>query len=515
MKQLVLASMVVVSPLTALAQQTAAVKRAAGTITEAEVRARIEMIAHDSMGGRDTPSPGLEKTAEWMANEFKRLGLKPAGDSGGYLQRFPINVSTIDPDSAFVLFSGPNGEKIFLRIKPDLLVQGSVGGQLTSAGLVLLGGPIDPTQLAATDLKGQVVIWIADWSGGMASGVQEVVRALMDRRPRAVMAVVNNDSVFAAMGGGRPDDGPQVEPGLPEPVGPPTGAPFLAVVAESRLLRDAPEVATTFAQLRASATMSVVPVPDWQATMINKRTTPVVMTLPNTVGILEGTDPKLKNEYIVFSAHMDHVGARCGGAGPADQICNGADDDASGTVGVVELAEAFAEPGARPKRSLIFLGVSGEERGLWGSDYFGANPPVDIKAIVANLNMDMIGRNWKDTIVAIGKVHSNLGATADRVAAANPDLGLTVVDDLWPQENLYFRSDHINFAKRGVPILFFTSGLHQDYHAVTDSPEKIDAEKEARILRLVFHLGQAIGNQPERPKWKPESYQQIVKPVPG
>jgi Zn-dependent M28 family amino/carboxypeptidase len=160
------------------------------------------------------------------------------------------------------------------------------------------------------------------------------------------------------------------------------------------------------------------------------------------------------------------------------------------------------------------LGVSGEERGLWGSDYFGANPPVNLKAIVADLNMDMIGRNWKDTIVAIGKVHSELGAMADQVTAANPEIGMKIVDDLWPQENLYFRSDHYNFAKRGVPILFFTSGLHADYHAVSDSPDKIDAEKEARVLKLVYFLGQAVANRPDRPKWKPESYRQIVKEAP-
>jgi Zn-dependent M28 family amino/carboxypeptidase len=207
---------------------------------------------------------------------------------------------------------------------------------------------------------------------------------------------------------------------------------------------------------------------------------------------------------------MDHVGSRCRGVSAADAICNGADDDASGTAGVVELAEALALPGARPKRSVIFLTVSAEERGLWGSRAFAQNPPVDIESIVANFNMDMIGRNWPDTIVAIGKSHSDLGRTVDDVAAAHPELGLKVVDDLWPAENLYGRSDHFSFARRGVPVLFFTSGLHADYHAVTDSPEKIDAEKEARILRLVFHLTQEIGNRAERPKWKKESYDAVV-----
>jgi Zn-dependent M28 family amino/carboxypeptidase len=210
----------------------------------------------------------------------------------------------------------------------------------------------------------------------------------------------------------------------------------------------------------------------------------------------------------VYSAHMDHIGIS---PGQRDSINNGADDDGSGTVGVMELAEAFSQPGARPKRSLIFLTVSGEEKGLWGSRYFSEHPPVPIGQIVADINIDMIGRNWPDTIVAIGKEHSDLGATLDRVNAAHRELGMTAIDDRWPEERFYFRSDHYNFARKGVPILFFFNGVHEDYHEVTDSPEKINSEKEARILRLLFYLGQEIANAPNRPQWNPESYREIVE----
>ncbi|HEY8197440.1 MAG TPA: M20/M25/M40 family metallo-hydrolase, partial [Gemmatimonadales bacterium] len=189
----------------------------------------------------------------------------------------------------------------------------------------------------------------------------------------------------------------------------------------------------------------------------------------------------------------------------------GADDDASGTAGVIELAEAFSRPGARPKRSLIFLTVSGEEKGLWGSNYFATHPPVPLKQIVADINIDMIGRNWADTIVAIGKEHSDLGATLERVNAAHPELRMTAIDDRWPQERFYFRSDHYNFARKGVPILFFFNGVHEDYHEVSDSPEKIDSGKEARILKLLYFLGQEVANAPKRPEWKPESFKEIVE----
>jgi Zn-dependent M28 family amino/carboxypeptidase len=232
------------------------------------------------------------------------------------------------------------------------------------------------------------------------------------------------------------------------------------------------------------------------------------LTAPNTVGILEGKDPRLKREYLVYSAHMDHTGIT---PGRPDSINNGADDDASGTVGVIELAEAFSRPGSRPKRSIIFLTVSGEEKGLWGSEFFTSHPPVPIEQIVANINLDMIGRNWADTIVAIGKEHSDLGTTLHRVNAAHPELGMTAIDDRWPEERFYFRSDHYNFARKGVPILFFFNGVHEDYHEVTDSPEKINSDKEARILRLLFYLGQEIANAPKRPEWKRESYEEIVE----
>jgi Zn-dependent M28 family amino/carboxypeptidase len=177
---------------------------------------------------------------------------------------------------------------------------------------------------------------------------------------------------------------------------------------------------------------------------------------------------------------------------------------------VVELAEAFATLATRPARSIIFLTVSGEERGLWGSDWFTRNPPVPIQRIVGDLNIDMIGRNWSDTVVAIGREHSDLGETLARVDAEHPELRMAAIDDRWPQESFYTRSDHYNFARRGVPILFFFSGVHPDYHKPSDSVDKIDAEKTARIGRLLFWLGLDVANRASPPRWNPQSYREIV-----
>jgi len=229
---------------------------------------------------------------------------------------------------------------------------------------------------------------------------------------------------------------------------------------------------------------------------------------PNVVGLVEGSDPALRREYLILSAHMDHVGV--GAPVNGDSIYNGADDNASGTAAVMALAEAFARAKERPRRSIIFLTVSGEERGLWGSAYFASHPPVPVDSIVAALNIDMVGRNWRDTIVAIGKEHSDLGASVERVAAAHSELHLHPIDDPWPNEQFYFRSDHYNFARRGVPVLFFFSGTHADYHGPDDEVNKIDFEKEMRVARLLYYFGMEVANGGQRPAWNPESRRRIV-----
>jgi Zn-dependent M28 family amino/carboxypeptidase len=131
--------------------------------------------------------------------------------------------------------------------------------------------------------------------------------------------------------------------------------------------------------------------------------------------------------------------------------------------------------------------------------------------VVADVNLDMVGRNWDDTIVVIGREHSDLGATLTRVNAAHPELRMTAIGDLWPQERFFYRSDHYNFARKGVPALFFFNGVHEDYHRPSDTADKIDTEKASRVARLVFHLGLEIANAEERPRWNPESYRAIVQ----
>ena len=263
----------------------------------------------------------------------------------------------------------------------------------------------------------------------------------------------------------------------------------------------------------------------------------------NVVAMLEGSDPVLKDEFVIMSAHLDHIGLSAPLA-DGHNVNNGADDDGSGSTGLLAIAHEYAAgaaKGIRPKRSIIFLWNGGEEKGLLGSQYFAEFPPVDISKVVADLNMDMIGRTKhdpnKDTnathvlvkpggILLIGPNISSddLGKTIDTVNGAYEKLDVShfydvtkpddTHDNLGPQPNgqrIFYRSDHYNFAKVGVPIAFFTTGLHEDYHQPTDTPDKIDYHEGQIVSKTVAAVGWELANQPGRPKLNEKLPDQLIK----
>ncbi len=493
-----------VSPLSA--QTAPAIRDAATTITADDVKHRIEVIADDSMGGRDTPSPGLDKTAQYVANEFKRFGLRPGGENGTWFQRYRIIRSQIEPSESHAGFM-LNGKHFHVSLDRDARFWfGDVPGNEPHGQALLLGGPITDADVASLKVQGKAILLVADMAG---QSNRAIINQMRERGAVGVMVISNRDSVAFTRSVASQARVRMEIPGLTAS----SGAPVIEV-HERALTTVLSEAAIDAAAVRTSATPVIREIPGLTLGFGLKSKLIDSTSAPNTIGMIEGSDPRLREEYVIFTAHMDHVGTASSGscrAKGADTICNGADDDASGTAGVVELAEAFSRSGARPKRSVIFMTVSGEEKGLRGSAYYSAHPTVPLGQIVANINLDMIGRNWPDTIVAIGREHSDLGETLARVQAAHPELNMAAIDDRWPQESFYTRSDHFNFARKGVPILFFFNGVHDDYHQVSDSPEKIDADKESRILKLLFYLGQEIANSPERPKWNPASYDKYVE----
>jgi hypothetical protein len=263
----------------------------------------------------------------------------------------------------------------------------------------------------------------------------------------------------------------------------------------------------------------------------------------NVIGILEGGDPVLKNEYVVMSAHLDHIGLSAP-LPDGHNVNNGADDDGSGSAGLLAVARSYADgaaKGMRPKRSIVFLWNAGEEKGLWGSQYFTEYPPVDLTKVVANLNLDMIGRtkgpgysdpDRQHVLVSPGEVllvgpnisSDDLEKTIETVNGAYQKLVLNhfydvtapdaTHDNLGPQPNgqrIFYRSDHYNFAKMGIPIVFFTTGLHPDYHRATDTPDKIDYKEMQAISKTLAAVGWVLGSQAGRPQLKTNLPEQLIK----
>ena len=497
-------------PCVLAAQTPATVQRAVNSITAAAVGHHIGVLADDSMLGRATPSAQLEQVASYVADQFRRSGLKPAGDNGGYLQRYTVAQRVVDTATSTIRIAGatpatlkPGVDAYLLRFTP--LPTREISGPV----VLFTGTPDSANPLAGAEVRGA---WAAILGTATAQGVSI--------NPAWVMAALRAGAIGWMVISNRPDaqwQNRMARTTLPSLTleGVPADTELAAGSFEIRDPTAAAALGIDPPTLRAQTSgWSARRLPAITITYLVKQRELVRASAPNVIGVLEGSDPKLKGEYVFFTGHMDHIGTPGVGEGcvaqGADSICNGADDDASGTTAVIETAAAFAKLAPHPKRSLAFMTVSGEERGLWGSQFFSEHPTVPLANVVADLNSDMVGRNWKDTIVVIGKEHSNLGATLNRVAAAHPELRMTPIDDIWPQERFYFRSDHYNFARKGVPILFFFNGTHPDYHQASDSPAKIDAEKEARIVKLVFYLGLEVASAGERPKWNPDSYKQIV-----
>lgn len=481
-------------------------EEAVASINEEDYLRKVSIIADDSMMGRANPSPGLDMTARWIAEEFRRYGLKPGGDDGSYIQTYHIGESAVDFDaSSAQVDGGPS-----LAFGTDLnLVRASGGGEVTGSAVVVTGNLAGAQALTADQIGGKHLFIVTDPSA-QTTGRRRMrfPPGVMDAQPASVIMVdQSSDEDWAAAVERAKDQRTTVTPWSDGPSG---GLTMLSI-REGSL---APILAAHGVQLTqllagAGGAVNVVDLPELNITISTVNQDLGGFDMPNTVGILEGSDPELKNEYIVLSAHMDHSGTRAPNEA-GDSILNGADDDASGTIAVVEMAEAFGMLAERPKRSMIFLAVSGEERGLWGSRYFAENPGVPADQLVANLNADMISRNAPDSIVVIGKEHSDLGETLNRINADHPELNLTASDDIWPEENFYRRSDHFNFARRGVPILFFFCGTHEDYHQVDDEVEKMDITKATNTTKLMFYMGLEVGNALEKPQWDPTSYDEIV-----
>ncbi|HSJ26121.1 MAG TPA: M20/M25/M40 family metallo-hydrolase [Longimicrobiales bacterium] len=470
------------------------VDAAASLITAASVGGHVEYLASDRMRGRDTPSPELDLAAAYLADRFREYGLTPMGDDGGFIQRWPHEDSRLDV-AAMRFEARSQDATMSLRYATDYFVLPSRTDSVVADAV--FAGAARPGASLPADARGRfVVMFVADtasqaWQQNLSAGLQ----AAFQVGAAGVVAIVDPDFDPQLIGRIAGEVQGQV---APFPV---FGVAYEAgrdMVRQGGLDLDA---------VRNRSDGSVTPLDGVRIAVSTPITTGTVM-VPNVVAVLPGSDPARRDEYVVYSAHFDHVGVGQPDAA-GDSIYNGADDNASGTTAVLEAARAFAALDQAPARSVMFVMVSGEEKGLLGSRWFVENPPVPVTQMVANINADMVGRNAPDSVVAIGQEYSDLGETVQRVARRHPGLGLTVAPDQWPEEQLFFRSDQFNFLAKEIPALFFTTGLHDQYHEPSDEAHLIDSDKLARIARLVFHLGHEIATAPERPRWTPDGLAEV------
>ena len=519
-------------------------------IKSPDLRGWLTYIASDELEGRAVFTAGFGLAAAYIEDHLKAWGVKPAGDRGSYLQS--VRVLGVKTTSHTTVTVTVNRESRTFGDGEGITFPRNMGGKrrftvdrVEFAGYGLDAPGAGRMDFRAKDVKDAAVVWLG--GNGPKNLDRSVYRRVLSGRNRYAteqLGAAASIGPLAETGAGRA--GRAGEAGQAGGRGAPIPAADFTTV--QRLDTPVPPNVTAndefftflfsgapvqYEELKRKASaqedLPSFRVPGATITFNVDADYQVVRTqlTQNVVGLIEGSDPTLKGTYVAFGAHYDHLGyaegevtrgdtgaRRAGAVGRVtpgaedDRIWNGADDDGSGTVALMALAKAFAE-GLKPKRSLIFVWHTGEERGLWGSRYFADYPTVPIDKIVAQLNIDMIGRNRDDkaseanTVYLVGsdRISSELHALNRAANAALPKpLTLSYeMNDPSDLEQVYYRSDHYSYAAKGIPIIFFTTGLHADYHANTDEVSKIEFDKMTRITQMVYETGARLANLDHAP----------------
>jgi hypothetical protein len=508
-------------------------------ITVEDLMTRLYIFADDSLMGRDAGTEGSVKATEYLAREAERMGLLPAGENGTYFQTLPLKKKSVDPMSSFIA----GGASLELGKEWAFTARGTL--TIDSAPLVFGGILGDTTAtLSAEQVAGKLVAYTmpATQTGiGMALEGANLLPAgakgLVIVVPQPVIGILR----YVLSTGAFVDDGEGPGPRY-----------YVMMNAVPKLF------AKPIAELEVGAEGATV-----NSTAV-VALEPVAFPARNVVAVLPGSDPVLKHQYVAVGAHSDHVGmaprsvdhdsvlvfnriVRPGGAEDqgkmgtpeqfaqvnaelaelrktraprADSIFNGADDDGSGSVAVQEIAEYLSSLTTKPKRSTLFVWHVGEEKGLWGSAYFTEHSTVPRDSIVAQLNMDMVGRGSQtdqtgmtadgkelrggpDYLQLVGsrRLSTELGDLVERVNGDKQHRFTFdyAMDANGHPMNIYCRSDHYEYAKWGIPVTFFTTGGHSAYHQLTDEPQYIDYPHMQRVTALVSDIALELGNRAERP----------------
>ncbi len=483
----------------------------AQVITEAGLKKQLTIIASAEMEGRETGTEGQRKAAAYIESQFKAIGLKSPASLKGYQQLYPLLKDTLVP-KAFKI-----GDSKFEYGKDYILQPGSgKEDELKASDIVFAGYGIEDKNYddyAGKDVKGKVVLILngePEANGKfLVSGTDKrsnwgfsATRKATVARQKGAVAVLYINTAWDSIPAAVAQNSRKTNLYFPR-----TGDERLTIAtltpsSLNKILTEK-EATAILAAAKAKSPLNDLKIEKKVKTNLAFKKTSTQIDASNVIGYIEGTDKK--DEYVFLTGHYDHLGKR------GDVIYYGADDDGSGTVSVIEMAEAFAKAKAEghgPRRTVVFMTVSGEEKGLWGSEYYSEHPVFPLEKTTVDLNTDMVGRldpnrNYGDStnyVYVIG--NDKLSTDLDPIhKAANAQYTKLELDykfnDPKDPERIYFRSDHYNFARKGVPIIFFFDGIHKDYHKPSDTVDKINFDVMEKRVRFVFMTAWDMANRDE------------------
>jgi hypothetical protein len=470
----------------------------ANTITTQDLHAYLSILASDSLEGRATGERGQKMAADYIKNHFQKIGLKPVMEKGGspsYYQEFELEKS----EWTEVYIKAGKKKNKFEHLKEFAYLSTTPFNQELTKDIIFAGKGSEK-DYSHLDVNGKAVAFF--------------VKDFSEVRTKTKIAKEKGATEFFVIFGNEKNDFYEIvqkywhyfsqpKMGLPAQE---SETPALFMISHQMAADIFNAKMDKLYKSMEKNKLSIVNGRKNKGSQISYRAQKSVSKVltENVLGLVEGSDKK--DEVIVITAHYDHIGIEDG------KIYNGADDDGSGTSAVMELAEAFAlakKDGHGPRRSILFMAVTAEEVGLLGSEYYSLNPVFPLENTITNLNIDMIGRvdekyeNNPDYIYLIGadKLSQDLHDINENANATytNLELDYTYNDENDPNR-YYYRSDHYNFAKNGIPVIFYFNGTHEDYHQHTDTIEKINFEKMEKISRLIFHTTWELANREERIK---------------
>ncbi|MFC2135515.1 M28 family peptidase [Bacteroidota bacterium] len=468
-------------------------------ITAYEILGHITFLASDDLEGRMTGSPGCYTAGDYIKSEFQSYGLQPLFE-GSFFQLFPF-IEGVEITEANRLSVTVNGESTELKLYEDFTTASFSGNKEISAGLVFAGygltvPPMQYDDYADINVTGKIVV-VMNYHPEYNS-TESMFDKFSSLRQKAANARDKGAEGIIFVNGHHPDFGDELM--KPDYDGA-SGMQDFAVMQVKRNIIDElfKKEGADFAGHQKKIDETKKPASfTFQNTSAEIKTeiNYIEKTARNVGGWIEGNDPLLKDEFIVIGAHYDHIGwgkknSRYGGSDL--QIHNGADDNASGTTGVLELAEKFASVKDQLKKSIIFLAFTGEEMGVLGSAYFVNNSPVDLANIVAMLNMDMIGRVDEENNLTI--IGTGTSSRWENIINEKNQYGF----NLSLTQDGFGGSDHLSFTQKGIPVLFFFTGIHDDYHMPGDDVDKINSSGEEKVVNLVFDIAESVDKLTDRP----------------